>query len=116
VDQLRQDFWGGDPRKCYTYKALDFLTLQFGTRGSEVQILSPRPLFSRNYLGPLVFSSTALSIPNRGCLDQDLISTTVLLPRLSRFRPNCTRRVHSQFPKIANFGEFSLKLARFHPA
>ena len=44
VDQLRQEFWGGGPRKCDTYKALDFLTLQFGTRGSEVQILSPRPL------------------------------------------------------------------------
>jgi hypothetical protein len=44
VDQLRQDFWGDGPRKCDTYKALDFLTLQFGTRGSEVQIPSPRPL------------------------------------------------------------------------
>ena len=46
VDQLRQDFWGDGARKCDTHKALDFPTLRFGTRGSEVQILSPRPLFS----------------------------------------------------------------------
>jgi len=44
VDQLRQDFWGDGARKCDTHKALDFPTLRFGTRGSEVQILSPRPL------------------------------------------------------------------------
>ena len=45
VDQLKAGFWGDGPRKCDTYKALDFLTLQFGTRGSEVQILSPRPIY-----------------------------------------------------------------------
>ena len=45
MDQLRQDSWGDGPRKCDTHKALDFLTPRFGTRGSEVQILSPRPFF-----------------------------------------------------------------------
>jgi hypothetical protein len=44
VDQLRQDFWAAGACKCDTRKALDFPTLRFGTRGSEVQILSPRPL------------------------------------------------------------------------
>src|SRR5580704_1357160 len=43
VDQLRQDFWAAGACKCDTRKALDFPTLRFGTRGSEVQILSPRP-------------------------------------------------------------------------
>src|SRR5580704_12342024 len=46
VDQLRQDFWAAAACKCDTRKALDFPTLRFGTRGSEVQILSPRPLLN----------------------------------------------------------------------
>jgi hypothetical protein len=46
VDQLRQDFWAAGACKCDTRKALDFPTLRFGTRGAEVQILSPGPFFS----------------------------------------------------------------------
>src|SRR5689334_10076022 len=41
VDQLRQDFWSECGCKCDTHKALDFLTLRFGTRRSVVQIHSP---------------------------------------------------------------------------
>ena len=36
------------------------LGIWFGTRGSEVQILSPRPYFSKRYVGHLVFSYSAV--------------------------------------------------------
>jgi len=50
VDQLRSGFLGDGACKCDTRKALDFSTLQFGTRRSMVQIHSPRPFLRTNNL------------------------------------------------------------------
>ena len=66
VDQLRQDFGVVAACKCGTHKALDFLTLRFGTRRSVVQIHSPRPLL--NFCLSLVYNnfSAETSLKLRG--------------------------------------------------
>src|SRR4029077_18725395 len=81
VDQLRQDFWAVGACKCDTRKALDFPTLRFGTRGSEVQILSPRP--PSKSCPSLVYATFS-----------DFIATTFCGPMWTNSKPRPMRSAH----------------------
>jgi hypothetical protein len=87
VYQLRQGFWRGAVCKCGTHKALDFPTLQFGTRRSVFQIhfalvqgtFRSRPFKTRH--SPMrspVPASKATRIRNLGMMVTRIRSTSSL--------------------------------------
>ena len=98
VDQLRQDF--GAACKCDTRKALDFPTLRFGTRGSEVQILSPDhgPQSAASVLWPHVDSTGALAQwVERGEVPDRMMASHFTNGVVDRTRPLCP------YPQVAAY-------------